>query len=92
MKNTIHSKINFRKILKWLFYLILATLLGIILLFGFYGWIIYGIHPSDEGQRSVSCEYDTKRKVYTSIEIITIKAGKRVVTEGDEGLCDLHTK
>ena len=65
----------------------LAVLIAIIGLVFFYSYMIYGIHPSDEGNISTSCEYDTIKKEFTSIKIITIRNGKRVITEGTEADC-----
>lgn len=83
---------NAKKLLKWLMYLILAALLGLVLLISFYVWMIYGIHPSDEGTRSVACTYDSKQKKYTEIEITTIINQERVKTQGTEADCNLHLK
>lgn len=69
---------NAKKLLKWLMYLILTALLALILLISFYVWMIYGIHPSDEGTGSVACEYDDKQKKNTSIVVTTIIDQKRV--------------
>lgn len=78
---------NAKKLLKWLMYLILTTLLALILLISFYVWMIYGIHPSDEGTRSVACEYDDKQKKYTPIVVTTIIDQKRVKTKGNASHC-----
>lgn len=83
---------NAKKILKWLMYLILAALLALILLISFYVWMIYGIHPSDEGTRSVACEYDNKQKKYTSIVVTTIMDQKRVKTQGNASDCTTDLK
>lgn len=52
----------------------------------FYVWMIYGIHPSDEGTGGLSCEYDKNYRV-TKAEMIVIKDGKRVITPADPVLC-----
>lgn len=77
------------KVLKWLILICVLGFVGIIML---YVYMIYGIHPSDEGTRSVACTYDTHKKQYTSIEITTITNQERVITKGQESDCDLHLK
>ena len=79
-----------KEILKILLGIVLFFILGFAILIGFYIWMIYGIHPSDEGARSVACTYDSKKKKYTEIEITTIINQKRVKTQGTEADCDLH--
>lgn len=81
-----------KNVLKGVMYLIVAVILGIVLLLSFYVWMIYGIHPSDEGTRSVACQYNPQQKKYTSIVITTIIDQKRVITEGHPSDCDLHLK
>lgn len=81
-----------KRIFKIGFGIVLFFILGSVMLIGFYIWMIYGIHPSDEGTRSVACTYDNKQKQYTEIEITTIINQKRVKTQGTEADCDLHLK
>ena len=77
-------------ILKVAFGIFATLVISAIAVICFYIWMIYGIHPSDEGARSVACTYDSKKKKYTEIEITTIINQKRVKTQGTEADCDLH--
>lgn len=80
------------KVFKVLLGLVLFGIIGFVALICFYIYMIYGIHSSDEGTRSVACTYDPKQKQYTSIEITTIINQERVKTKGQESDCDLHLK
>ena len=84
------QKILLKKIMKVLLSLGLFCIVGFAILIGFYIWMIYGIHPSDEGTGSVASEYDTKQKKYTSIVITTIINQKRIKIKGKESDCTLH--
>lgn len=71
----------------WLF---LAGCVGLVLLICFYIWMIYGIHPSDEGTSGLSCEYDKNLQVMKA-EMYKIQDGKRVITTVDPLLCEDST-
>ena len=81
-----------KRIFKIGFGIVLFFILDFVILIGFYIWMIYGIHPSDEGTRSVACTYDSKQKQYTEIEITTIINQKRVKTPGTEVDYNLYLK
>lgn len=82
---------TFKVVLKWVLYLIFMTVLGMTLLFSFYIWMIYGIHSSDEGNKSLACEYDQNFQV-TRAEMISIQEGKRVISQVDPLLCKKDRK
>lgn len=81
---------KFKNIFKWFLYLILTALLGLFLLVSFYVWMIYGIHPSDEGSTGLACEYSQEQ--VTRAELTMIKDSKRVVVSRDPSFCKKYNK
>ena len=77
---------NVKRVLKGLGWLVFAGCLGFVCLIGFYIYMIYGIHPSDEGTGGLACEYDRNDHV-TKAEMYRIQDGKRVITPVDPLLC-----
>ena len=71
------------KVAAWI---VLIVCLGFALMIGFYIYMIYGIHPSDEGTGGLACEYDRNFQV-TKAEMHWIQNGKRVITPVDPVLC-----
>lgn len=80
------QKSKIQIILKLVLGIILFIVLGFLLLIGFYVYMIYGIHPSDEESGGLACEYDNNLNV-TKAETHIIKDGKRVITPADPSLC-----
>ncbi|RKG30540.1 hypothetical protein D7V32_10945 [Acinetobacter tianfuensis] len=78
---------NVKRVLKGLAWLVLAGCLGFVCMIGFYIYMIYGIHPSDEGSGGLACEYDRDFQV-TKAEMYRIQDGKRVITSVDPILCE----
>ena len=78
------NKINI--ILKVAFGIFATLVISAIAVICFYIWMIYGIHPSDEGSRSLACEYDQNYQV-TKAEETVIQDGKMVVSKADPSLC-----
>ena len=76
-----------KSLFKIFFILILALLLSFIFFIGFYLYMIYGVHPSDEGKTSISCIWENGE---LTAERITIIQGKRVMTQAQaEDYADL---
>ena len=73
-----------KSLFKIFFILILALLLSFIFFIGFYLYMIYGIHPSDEGKTSISCIWENGE---LTAERITIIQGKRVMTQAQAEDC-----
>ena len=71
-----------------IFAMIATSMIAVICL---YIYMIYGIHPSDEGSRGLSCEYDKYYQV-TRAEETVIQNGKRVVSKIDPSLCVYNPK
>ena len=72
--------------LKALAWIVLTACLGFVFMIGFYLYMIYGIHPLDEGTGGLACEYDRNFQV-TKAEMHRIQHGKRVITPVDPALC-----
>lgn len=85
------NKIFIRKLLKIILGLLITSLLGFVLLLCFYIYMIYGIHPSDEGNRQISCEYNSQNQLI-KVEVTTIIDGKRIVTQGKASECNQQFK
>ena len=73
-----------KSLFKIFFILILALLLSFICFIGFYLYMIYGVHPSDEGKTSISCIWENGE---LTAERITIIQGKRVMTQAQAEDC-----
>ena len=73
-----------KSLFKIFFILILALLLSFIFFIGFYLYMIYGVHPSDEGKTSISCIWENGE---LTAERITIIQGKRVMTQAHAEDC-----
>lgn len=73
-----------KSLFKIFFILILALLLSFIFFIGFYLYMIYGIHPSDEGNITISCTWENGE---LTAERITIIQGKRVMTQAQAEDC-----
>ena len=73
-----------KSLFKIFFILILALLLCFIFFIGFYLYMIYGVHPSDEGKTSISCIWENGE---LTAERITIIQGKRVMTQAQAEDC-----
>ena len=73
-----------KRLFKIFFILILALLLSFIFFIGFYLYMIYGVHPSDEGKTSISCIWENGE---LTAEKITIIQGKRVMTQAQAEDC-----
>ncbi|MFN4317109.1 MAG: hypothetical protein U1E88_01150 [Acinetobacter sp.] len=73
-----------KSLFKIFFILILALLLSFIFFIGFYLYMIYGVHPSDEGKTSISCIWENGE---LTAERITIIQGKRVMTQAQAEDC-----
>ena len=73
-----------KSLFKIFFILILALLLSFIFFIGFYLYMIYGVHPSDEGKTSISCIWENGE---LTAEKITIIQGKRVMTQAQAEDC-----
>ena len=73
-----------KSLFKIFFILILALLLSFIFFIGFYLYMIYGVHPSDEGKTSISCIWENGE---LTAERITIIQGKRVKTQAQAEDC-----
>ena len=73
-----------KSLFKIFFILILAVLLSFIFFIGFYLYMIYGVHPSDEGKTSISCIWENGE---LTAERITIIQGKRVMTQAQAEDC-----
>ena len=73
-----------KSLFKIFFILILALLLSFIFFIGFYLYMIYGVHPSDEGKTSISCTWENGE---LTAERITIIQGKRVMTQAQAEDC-----
>ena len=73
-----------KSLFKIFFILILALLLSFIFFIGFYLYMIYGVHPSDEGKTSISCIWENGE---LTAERITIIQGKRVITQAQAEDC-----
>ena len=73
-----------KSLFKIFFILILALLLSFIFFIGFYLYMIYGDHPSDEGKTSISCIWENGE---LTAERITIIQGKRVMTQAQAEDC-----
>ena len=73
-----------KSLFKIFFILILALLLSFIFFIGFYLYMIYGVHPSDEGKTSISCICENGE---LTAERITIIQGKRVMTQAQAEDC-----
>ena len=73
-----------KSLFKIFFILILALLLSFIFFIGFYLYMIYGVHPSDEGKTSISCMWENGE---LTAERITIIQGKRVMTQAQAEDC-----
>lgn len=78
------NKINI--ILKVSFGIFATLVISAIAVICFYIWMIYGIHPSDEGSRGLACEYDKNYQV-TKAEETVIRDGKRIISKADPSLC-----
>lgn len=78
------NKINI--ILKVAFGIFATFVISAIAVICFYIWMIYGIHPSDEGSRGLACEYDQNYQV-TKAEETLIQDGKRIISKADPSLC-----
>ena len=73
-----------KSLFKIFFILILALLLSFIFFIGFYLYMLYGVHPSDEGKTSISCIWENGE---LTAERITIIQGKRVMTQAQAEDC-----
>ena len=73
-----------KSLFKIFFILILALLLSFIFFIGLYLYMIYGVHPSDEGKTSISCIWENGE---LTAERITIIQGKRVMTQAQAEDC-----
>ena len=73
-----------KSLFKIFFILILALLLSFIFFIGFYLYMIYGVHPSDEGKTSISCIWENGE---LTAERITIIQGERVMTQAQAEDC-----
>lgn len=73
-----------KSLFKIFFILILALLLSFIFFIGFYLYMIYGVHPSDEGNITISCTWENGE---LTAERITIIQGKRVMTQAQAEDC-----
>ena len=73
-----------KSLFKIFFILILALLLSFIFFIGFYLYMIYGVHPFDEGKTSISCIWENGE---LTAERITIIQGKRVMTQAQAEDC-----
>ena len=73
-----------KSLFKIFFILILDLLLSFIFFIGFYLYMIYGVHPSDEGKTSISCIWENGE---LTAERITIIQGKRVMTQAQAEDC-----
>lgn len=73
-----------KSLFKIFFILILALLLSFIFFIGFYLYMIYGVHSSDEGKTSISCIWENGE---LTAERITIIQGKRVMTQAQAEDC-----
>ena len=73
-----------KSLFKIFFILILALLLSFIFFIGFYLYMIYCVHPSDEGKTSISCIWENGE---LTAERITIIQGKRVMTQAQAEDC-----
>ena len=73
-----------KSLFKIFFILILALLLSFIFFIGFYLYMMYGVHPSDEGKTSISCIWENGE---LTAERITIIQGKRVMTQAQAEDC-----
>ena len=73
-----------KSLFKIFFILMLALLLSFIFFIGFYLYMIYGVHPSDEGKTSISCIWENGE---LTAERITIIQGKRVMTQAQAEDC-----
>ena len=73
-----------KSLFKIFFILILALLLSFIFFIGFYLYMIYRVHPSDEGKTSISCIWENGE---LTAERITIIQGKRVMTQAQAEDC-----
>ena len=73
-----------KSLFKIFFILILALLLSFIFFIGFYLYMIYVVHPSDEGKTSISCIWENGE---LTAERITIIQGKRVMTQAQAEDC-----
>ena len=80
---------NVKRVLKGLAWLVLVGCLGFVCMIGFYVYMIYGIHPSDEGMGGLACEYDRndRNDHVIKAEMYRIQDGKRVITPVDPLLC-----
>lgn len=76
------------KLLKYLLYSVLGLFLLAVLVVGFYIYMIYGTHASDEGSTWTACEnYDEAQGKYQKITITRIEDGKRVSYAGTQRDC-----
>ena len=80
-------KHDVKTVLKGIMRLLLAGCLAFVFMICFYIYMIYGIHPSDEGSGGLACEYDRDFQV-TKAEMYRIQDGKRVITSVDPILCE----
>ena len=73
-----------KKLLKIGLILSSIFLLAFVFFIGFYLYMIYGIHPSDEGNITISCTWEYGE---LTAERITIIQGKRVMTQAQAEDC-----
>lgn len=73
-----------KKLLKIGLILSSIFLLAFVFFIGFYMYMIYGIHPSDEGNITISCTWENGK---LTTERTTIIQGKRVVSSGEVDDC-----
>ena len=73
-----------KKLLKIGLTLSSILLLAFVFFIGFYIYMIYGIHPSDEGNISISCTWENSK---LTTERTTIIQGERVVSSGEVDDC-----
>ena len=74
MEEIVKNRINFK----------LHTSARFCFFIGFYIYMIYGIHPSDEGNISISCTWENGK---LTTERTTIIQGERVVSSGEVDDC-----